>query len=94
MDTKVLLSIIENLRKSKKINSYDSLEEREADTVAHALLDMLESFKTVSNFVTKLNESKLTEEEVDELLLDVGEELRHIIYHVDDMKFYSYLKAE
>lgn len=34
---------------------------------------------------------KMSGDEIDELLLDVGEEFRHIIYHIKDPKFYDYL---
>lgn len=93
--TKRLLLLVANLRKSEKVNSLDSSEEREADTLSHSLLDMEESFKVISNsLLPKLLDEKLRSEDVDDILFDIGEELRHISYHINDPKFYQYLRAD
>ena len=36
-----------NLRKSHRVNSFDKPDERESETLAHALIDMEESFKFI-----------------------------------------------
>lgn len=82
----------EILRKSKKVNSFDKEDEREADTLAHSLLDMEQSFKTVANeLLPKLSSNNLSEDEINDVLFDIGEHLRHILYHIKDPQFYKYM---
>lgn len=84
--------LIKNLEKSEKVNSYDSEEEKESVRLAHAIIDMSESFKVISDTLApKLSASNVTEEEVEDILFDIGEELRHIVYHIKDPKFYEYI---
>jgi len=88
-----LKMLAQNLRKSEKVNSFDSLEERESETLAHSILDIEESCKTLlNNLFPKLEPTTLSQDEINELLFDIGEELRHILYHINDTKFYDYLK--
>jgi len=39
----------------------------------------------------KLLNEDLSPEELNEVLLDIGEELRHILYHIKDPRFFGYL---
>jgi len=88
-----LKMLAQNLRKSEKVNSFDSLEERESETLAHSILDIEESCKTLlNNLFPKLEPTTLSQDEINELLFDIGEEMRHILYHINDPKFYDYLK--
>ncbi|MCP5468592.1 MAG: hypothetical protein H7A32_04920 [Deltaproteobacteria bacterium] len=93
--SKRLKGIADNLRKSAKVNSFNQVEELESDTLAHSFLDIDESCRTLLNdLFPKLESTDLSEKEIDELLFDIGEELRHILYHIKDPKFYNYLKEE
>lgn len=84
--------ITKTLLKSRKVNSYDSNGELESDRLAHSLLDMEESFKKIIEvYLPKLTVNEISESEIDEALLDIGDELKHIIYHIKDPKFYRYL---
>lgn len=84
--------IADKLKKSKKVNSLDRPNESESETLAHAFLDIDESCRILTNeLFPKLEFASLSEEEINELLLDIGEELRHILYHIKDPKFYGYL---
>ena len=84
-----------NLRKSEKINSFDSAKEKEADTLAHSFLDIQESCNVLtSELFPKLMSSNISESEIEELLFDIGEELRHIKYHIKDPRFYEYLQDQ
>jgi len=75
-----LKMLAQNLRKSEKVNSFDSLEERESETLAHSILDIEESCKTLlNNLFPKLEPTTLSQDEINELLFDIGEELRHIL---------------
>ncbi len=86
--------IAENVRKSKSVNSFDTNLEREADTISHALLDMQESFKIIEDLICKLHSKDISGEDIDSILLEIGEELRHIMYHIQDTRFYNYLNAD
>ena len=80
------------LKKSQKVNSFDLNGELESETLAHSLLDINESCNTlVNDLFPKFELTSLTEEEINELLFDIGEELRHILYHIRDPKYYQYL---
>ena len=87
-----LETLIKNLEKSQRVNSCDSNDEKESVRLAHAIIDMSESFKVIlETLEPKLSSSNVTEEEIEDTLFDIGEELRHIIYHIKDPKFYEYL---
>jgi hypothetical protein len=93
MDFEQKLEIIaQNLRKSEKVNLNDNGEELEAYTIAHALLDIEKSANVLSNnFIPKLLDNEITENELNEILIDIGDVFRHIIYHIKDSKYYDYL---
>jgi hypothetical protein len=83
------------LRKSRKVHMYDSENEKEADRLAHSLLDMQESFREIyESLLPQLTSENIDEEKIDNVLYEIGEELRHILYHIKDPRFYSYLAEE
>jgi hypothetical protein len=80
------------LKKSGKVNSFDKEGKLESETLAHSLLDISESSHTLLNeLFPKLELNNLSEEEINGLLIEIGEELRHIFYHIKDSTFYNYL---
>lgn len=84
--------ITEVLSKSQKINSFNDGDEKECDILAHSLLDIEESSQEiVNNLLPKLLSEGISEEEIEDVFLDIGEELRHITYHIESPKFYRYL---
>jgi hypothetical protein len=67
--------------------------DEEAWTLAHAFGDLEESFlQFLDDLLPRLLKDDLTAEEIESLLLDVGEEFRHILYHLADPQFYAYLR--
>jgi hypothetical protein len=93
--TKKIKTIINNLKKSKKVNSFNDGDEFEYSTLAHSFLDMEDSCKLLLNkYFPKFLKDNIDEEEIDETLFDIGEELRHILYHINDPKFYKYLRND
>ncbi len=87
--------LIQNLMKSKIVNSYDTPEEKESATLTHALLDMEEGFKAISDdLLPQLLIKNIEEEEVDDVLSSIGEKLRHILYHIHDPNYFNYLIEE
>src|SRR3954463_3969563 len=76
------------------VSKHDKPDEREGATLAHAFTDLEDSFrKFVFELLPKLTAGKLSEEDARDLLWNIGEEFRHIDYHLHDPKFYSYLWA-
>jgi hypothetical protein len=88
-----LKRLISNLEKCERVMRHSTKEENQADTIANALIDIEISLQKIREAVSKLYLEKLREEEVDDLILDIGEELRHILYHINDTKVYDYLKS-
>ena len=75
------------------VTKYDAGERKEAGTLAHAFADLEESFRTFLNeLLPKLmSKENLTPDEIDDLLLEILHEFRHILYHIKDSKYYWYL---
>ncbi len=81
------------LSQSKKVRSYSNKDESEADVLAHSLLDIEESCNKITELLLpKLLSSNLQEEEINDILLDIGEELKHIIYHTKTPKYFEFLR--
>ena len=81
------------LSKYEKITRYDQGDEKEAWTLSHAFLDLNESFKKFScELLPKLFNENLSEEEIVDILHTIGEEFRHILYHIKENKYYDHLK--
>jgi hypothetical protein len=88
-----LKGIAEKLEACEEIRKYDTADEKQAWTLAHAFLDLAESFrKFLDQQLPKLERSSMDCEQMNELLLDIGEEFRHILYHIQDPAFYAYLR--
>lgn len=83
--------LAENLQKYECVSKFDSSEEPEAWRLAHSLSDMEQSFRDIlDNYLPALCKAD-NEEAAYDALLDIGEELRHILYHIKDPKFFNYL---
>ena len=84
--------LAERLAKCPEVTRFDTGQEKEAWTLAHAFADLEESFRTfLDDQLPRLAGENLKPEEMYDILLDVGEEFRHILYHIQDPKFYRYL---
>jgi hypothetical protein len=76
------------------VTRFDDGEHSEAETLAHAFIDLEGSFqKFLEEQLPKLFDADLTNEALHDLLLDMGEEFRHILYHLKDPRFYRYLEG-
>ena len=69
------------------VEQFSDEQRDESDTLAHALLDVLEASRELSDRISRILEAGVTEEE----LHGVGEELRHVMYHVNDSRYFAYL---
>ncbi len=85
----------ERLSTCPEVTRHDEGGHREASTLAHAFADLQESFrKFMKDQLPKLTQNQLDSSEIYDLLHDIGEEFRHILYHIKDPKFYHYLHQE
>ena len=88
-------ALAERLSQCPEVTKYDHAEEKEAGVLAHSFSDLEESFRT---FLTKqlpqLMNHELSPSELFDVLIDIGEEFRHILYHIRDPKFYGYLNNQ
>jgi hypothetical protein len=85
--------IVATLERLPAVRAKDTNEDHQASTMAHGFLDIEESLKKLSDeYLPTLEKGDATDEQLDELLFDIGEELRHVLYHINDMAFYSYLR--
>jgi len=91
-DAKIVKELSVKLSKCKYIKKFDKKNEPEAWTLAVTFNDLEDSFrKILDDLLPKLIQKELNESEIKDLLLDIGEEFRHIIYHIKDSNFYGYL---
>ena len=88
-----LRKIAERLDTCEQVKRYDTPEEKQAWTLAHEFLDLAESFRAFLNEqLPRLTDESLNGDQVNALLVEIGEELRHILYHIRDAEFYAYLR--
>ncbi len=60
----------------------------EAESLAHALIDIAESFEAaLVRHYPRLADPEASDEELMDAIEDVREELRHVVYHAHDSEF-------
>lgn len=76
------------IKNSKVIKKNLPKWKHEADVIAISLLEIKQSFEKIyKDYIYRFK----TERKIDDILLDIGEEFRHVLYHIRDMKYFSYL---
>lgn len=84
--------LAEILSRCKAVTQFDTDEEKEAWTLAHCFADLEASFQVIlDQHLPELLSLSRTDQETEDLLHDIGEELRHILYHLKDPRYYRYL---
>jgi|GEM_PF-2441971 len=89
-----LNELANTLSHSKRVSKFDSLSTKESEELAYTLLDIYESSKELVKLIKRLKNTDIQEDLINDILNDVGDELRHLIYHINDSKFYSYINVE
>ncbi len=89
-----LIAIAENLNRIPRISKSDDPQEREADRLTHGLLDIQETPEEIRKINSRLADTHISEEDIEDILTDIGMKFRHILYHIHDNKSYSYLWEE
>lgn len=84
--------LAERLSHLKSVSQFDMPEEPQAATLAHSLTDLEKAFREVVDvLLPRLLDETLESDQLNDVLLDIGEELRHVLYHIRDPKFFDYL---
>ncbi len=64
-------------------------EDAEAGTIAHTLLDIEESMKVIyEKLLPRLRSGNLKPRQIEAWLQDIGDEFRHILYHIHDPLYF------
>ena len=93
-DIEDLKALADLLAVSPAAQTFDADDTRkEAWELAHTLSDLEESFSRCLDFYFPQLKQEDLGGDVRDLLLDIGEELRHILYHIESARFYDYLLA-
>lgn len=94
-DAKAINQLAEFLSRCPEVSQLNQGKYNEAGVLAHTFSDLEDSFsKLLSEHFPKLAKREIKESEIKDCLLEIGEELRHILYHINDPKFYKYLEIE
>ncbi len=84
--------LTDRLARLKSVSQFDRPGEPQSATLAHSLTDLEKSFREIlEELLPKLLDGSLDSEQLNDVLLDIGEELRHVLYHIKDPKFFDYL---
>lgn len=90
-DSIEIKKLAEKLQKYECVYKFDSDDDPEAWRLAHSLSDLEQSFREILNDSLPALQDADSEKALYNALLDIGEELRHILYHIKDPRFFSYL---
>ncbi len=83
------------LSRCPSVAKYDTPTEPGAWRMAYSFVHLEKSCRAIFNDrVRVLLTRDLNGEEINDLLLEIGEELRHVLYHIRDMEFYRYLEEK
>lgn len=90
---KKFIKLTSNIRLSAEVNRLSTSDYDSASSMAGGLLDIEQSFAVINqNLLSGLMEDNLSDIQVNDLLEKIGYELEHILYHINDMRYYDYLK--
>ncbi len=66
-------------------------QEKESNKLAYTLLEINESADEIRKHINLLLNDRIENDEINDIIWDIGEELYHILYHLKNNKFYSYI---
>jgi hypothetical protein len=74
------------------VKKFSTSDWDEANALAHSLADLEESFERYTReLLPRLLASGADQDSVTDVLAEIAEELRHVLYHVQDPKFFRHL---
>lgn len=83
----LIVRLEKQLKSIAEVSEHDNSGEYEASRIANGLCDILASANKIEKSINKIAKGMEAKETVD-ALMEVGEELRHIKYHLNDMAFF------
>ena len=90
--TDSLRLVAENLSKVASVKSLSTSDDDESWALTHDFENLESSCRTlIDDLFPKLLVANMPPTEREDLLTDIGEELRHIAYHIGSNKYYRYL---
>jgi len=89
--TDLEIELARRLSDVRSITEFDGGEHKEAWALAHALHEFESTSQAMQELVAKLRSPGISDDEIKDILLDIGEELREILWHVNHLGFYDYL---
>jgi hypothetical protein len=91
IDAKSVVAIATKIASLKKVSSYDTDNEREADRISYGVADIVsaaDKLRIIAETILICS----NEEEIEDALFQVYEHLNHIHYHLSDMKSFEDVK--
>lgn len=80
-----VVALEKTLSRLTTVTRLDTPDHRESDALAHAINDLDDSFLTLSQTLfPRLKSEGLDSKAVQDILWDIREELRHVVYHIRD----------
>jgi hypothetical protein len=86
--------LAEKLRTIAAVSRFDTEGEEQAWTLAQALSDLEGAFRTLVDDLLPRVARTDNVTELEDILHAVGEEFRHVLYHLRDCQFYGYLREK
>lgn len=91
-DTQQVKRLAERLAHLQGVRRFSGETHDEAWALATALADLEATFRSVvEDLLPSLVLNTLGDDQLHAVLLDLGEEFRHVRYHLESSRFYSYL---
>ena len=85
--------LAKRLSECPEITRYDSGDHKEAWALADGFSDLESAFRAfLDQHLPKVADPRLNGEALVDVLQDIGEEFRTILWHIQDPKLYSYLR--
>lgn len=97
MNEKPVLSSVEDIKSLAKrlsripeVRQLDQPDEPQSWTIAFTLSELEESFRRfLQELLPRLQQDSLTPKELHAVLIEIGDEFRHILYHLNDSESYG-----
>jgi hypothetical protein len=86
-------ALAQKLQVVPQVHALDATDEPGGWGLAYSLMEIDESLSRFRELLARVKADNLDAGELHGLLIDIGEELRHVLYHVKDSQFYGYLET-
>lgn len=94
-DSNLINTLALNLSRSEKVNSFNGEGIEECGQIAHSLSDMESSmFEVYEKLLPKLLHENITPDKIEDVLFDIAEELRHVLYHIKTPRYWKHIVSE